>query len=180
MLQDQLTFCLYQTVLRKIKIPVGVYFLKLQYRICCIDVCMWASKRKEDKDRERNAWIYCFLFFSYVTILCVIKCASMCFHQCLVKCIWSSHTPPTPLPDSLLFIPCSCPWCCFTCAEGFRLHVCVCMRVWECVFVQGGMSLCLCKRTKERKRGVRWEGAKMHYGNNVCPDAYSSRYKWVS
>lgn len=97
-------------------------YVRLEYR----------GKQKKVTDKSFLFILFCFVFFIYlflnVTILCVIKCVSMCFHQSLVKCIWSSHTPPTPLPDSLLFTPCSCPRCCIAYAEGFRCVFDVCVR----------------------------------------------------
>ena len=168
----------------RIKIPVGVYHLKPVQDLLYVDVCVSKKEKGEGTRKEMG---------EYIVFLCVVVAffhvtnlwlsVRACFHQCLVKCIWSSHTPPTPVPDSLLFIPCPCPSCCITYAEGFRcvctcvrerervcVSVCVCMRVSVCACVcrsKRGMSVCLFKRTKERKRGRRWEGAKMHYVNYV-------------
>lgn len=111
-----------------------------------VSVCL----SKKEKARKNKRWVNilffgCF-FLSYVTILCVIKCMSIHFHQCLVKCLWSSHAPPTTVPDSLLFIPCPCPSCCITCAEGFRC-VCTSVRAYVCKRVCAGIAcvrVCVC------------------------------------
>lgn len=127
------------------------------YRICCMGVCESVSEEDKDKARkkEMGEYIGCFvLSLCGLYCVCVIKRTSVCFHQRLVKCIWSSHTPPTPVPDSLLFIPCPCPWCCITYAEGFRC-VCTCVRACVCVCVCAGVRgawACVCLREQKRER----------------------------
>lgn len=147
---------------------------------------MWDWNTEESKRK----WLinsFCLFFFIYlflnVTILCVIKCVSMCFHQSLVKCIWSSHTPPTPLPDSLLFTPCSCPRCCIAYAEGFRCVFDVCVRSMCSACVCACKSRCFCKRRKEIRKKQNNNGGDANVlwklGEQVWPHAQRSRYKWA-
>lgn len=119
----------------RIKIPVGVYHLKPVQDLLYVDVCV--SKKDKDKDKDTRKEMGEYIGFFCCFFSCdkhVWLSVRACFHQCLVKCIWSSHTPPTPVPDSLLFIPCPCPSCCITYAEGFWC-VCTCVRACVCVCV---------------------------------------------
>ncbi len=151
---------------RRIKIPVGVYHLKpVQDLQCvcvciCVCVCVCVCVRQRKTKTERVRWVHKLFNFLYVTMLCVIKCTSVCFRRCLVKCIWSSHTPPTPVPDSLLFIPCLCPCCSITYTEVLRC-VCTCVRAGECnrvcVYVRacagaGGTWACVFLREQKQER----------------------------
>lgn len=175
----------------RIKIPVGVYHLKPVQDLLYVDVCVSKKDKDKDKDtrKEMGEYIGFFCCFSHAT--CVIKCTSvfssvpgemhMVFPHTAYACARLPAVYTLPLPLMLHHIR----WRLLVC-----LHMCESVCVCVCGFagVRGGMSVCLFKRTKERTRGRRWEGAKMHYVNYVsecvcacvCPHAYSSRYKWAS
>lgn len=103
------------------------------YRICSKGV--YVVKTKQNK---KSAF-----FLEYVTVSPAIKSVFMCFHHSLMKCIWSSHTTPTPPPDfplfhALLLAPDAASHTpkVFRVLKVYVLTVCTCVVPSACVFVR--------------------------------------------
>lgn len=112
---------------------------------------------------SESFFYFCFPSRRRVTI----KCMGVLSHRRLLKCIWSSHSPPTTVPDSLLFQPMPLPSAgCVTGAGGFAayLPVCVCACLGlACVCAH----VCL-REQKREKRSVRCKNTLCKWCTYAC------------